>query len=180
MKILSIYIDIRDSSSLNLDEKLNKFTKMHNQFSSFKIVWDNISHRSTKFIGDGVLLTYNADSLGNKEEIIKLLELIDSKVSDVESENKIDIGIGISYGTALEEGNPNLLVSYSIDSAAWGSKITNKKYGSWTSWKWCLPLNRKDDEEHSVDTLKDLLLEKIKEEDRKKSGSGKNLWFKFK
>lgn len=174
MKILSIYADIRNSSSLDIEEKSQIYTKLHNQFSSYNPKTNNIYQRKIEFIGDGILIIYKANSLNNKKEIINLLYEIDRKISNFEDDNDVDVGIGISYGEAIEGGNSDLLFSNAIDASAHGSKISNKNEMP----KWVLPLKKGD--KNSIDELRGLLENSLSEEDLKVSSSKKNLWFSFK
>ncbi|MCR8613363.1 MAG: hypothetical protein NC236_02670 [Mycoplasma sp.] len=179
-KIISIYIDVRNSSDLDesLDTKLSKHEKIFSQFSSYTGNWKNLSHRKTYFIGDGVLMLFNISSLDNEKEIINLFDEIDGKVLFLEEDLEIEMGIGVSYGLFKQGGNENLIVSHSINAAAHGSKITNKNYGEYTTKKWVLPLKKGLDDNKSVDQMKKLFMSH-KPNKSKVSTSKKNLWFWF-
>ena len=179
MKIISIYIDIRESSSFVLEKKKKVYEKMYTQFSSYERDWENMSHRNTRFIGDGVLIVLNANILNNEGEIIELLKEINRKVISLENKYNIRIGCGLSYGEAVEGGDEDLLISNSIDAASFASKITNKIYGSYKTWRWALPLTRGDDNKGSIEDMQDLLENQLPDDQYKKSGSKKNLWFNF-
>ncbi len=178
MKTISIYIDIRKSKEMDLDEKIKKYRKMYTQFSSYKPQRNNISHRTTKYVGDGVILIFNANSLDNDEELISIMKEIDNKVITLEDQNNIDIGIGISYSLASEEGNEDLFISPSIDGAAYGTNLANKCIVKNKKWKWVLPLKIGDDGDESINELKEIIIESNKI-DQHESNSGKNLWFEF-
>lgn len=179
MKTVSIYVDIRNSKNLTLKQKKKKFTKFYTQFSSYEPDKDNISHRDTKYIGDGIILIFNADSLNNGNDLIKIMKEIDNKVKTVEKEQEIKMGIGISYSEAFEEGNNDLFISPSIDAAAYGVNLANKCWVNKQQWKWVLPLKIPIESENSIEELKDII-ETENKINSYESKSGKNLWFEFK
>ena len=178
MKAVSIYVDIRKSKNLTFEEKKEKFRKLYTQFSSYKPNKNNISHRDTKYVGDGIILIFNADSLNNGNDLIEIMKEIDNKVKTVEDDQVIEMGIGISYSKAFEEGNNDLFISPSIDGAAYGVNLANKCLVNEQKWKWVLPLKIPIEEEDSIEELKDII-ETENKINSYESKSGKNLWFEF-
>ncbi len=176
MKTVSIYIDIRKSKELTLMQKKEIYKKMYNQFSKLDLTKDNVGHRINKFLGDGIIFIFNADSLNNGKDLIEIMQEINQKVKDFEIEQEIEIGIGISYSKAFEEGNKDLFISPSIDGATYGVSLANKFLIKDQYWKWVLPLKIPKNDDGSIKELKNVI---ENEETINYHKTQKNLWFEF-
>ena len=178
MKTIAIHVDIRKSKLLSIKQKEKFYTDLYskmNKFSNQK--YNNISFRNQLNVGDGVILVFNADTLGNNEEVIKLLKQVDSKVDRLEENNNVKYGVGVSYGIALDNGQGNI-ISFSIDGASTGANLGNKYKIADEFRRWVLPLKTADDEKGSIEELTKII-ETSSSIWSKRSYSGKNLWFNF-
>ena len=176
MKTVSIYIDIRKSKELTIEEKKEIYRKMYRQFSRSNRTKNNIGHRINKFLGDGIIFIFNADSLNNGKDLIEIMQEIDQEVKDFEIEQQTEMGIGISYSKAFEEGNKDLFISPSIDGATYGVSLANKFLIKDQYWKWVLPLKIPKNDDGSIKELKNIIQDEEKINYHK---TQKNLWFEF-
>ena len=132
-RVLAFYIDMRDSTSIEVGEvKKEIYSDFYKKFKSLKKREGQYQISRFYPAGDGILLIANCRKINN-EKLNNLLIDIQEKIDAFEYKNNIILGVGLAYGKAydiqMSNNNQNtetITIGTPLDLAAKASDFANK------------------------------------------------------